>query len=127
MYENVATSLDHIVHEVDASGNVAMMNTSNVGVVGQQPSKVFMNGVLVFAYFKSTASNDYVKITDVTTGITTTQSLTHSNCSIAVAPNQQKVVVWSRISRVYIYSVGPTFNLLYVFNDSKNVYFDMTG
>jgi hypothetical protein len=126
-YDNILGNLQIRVHRVDILGNVVYMNTSTIGGVSAKPTKIFSNQFLVFTYYKSESGNDTVYITDITTQITNTVVLNHSNCSIAVTPNQQKVVIWSRISRVYIYSADLSFTHLYTFNGSKNAYFDMTG
>ena len=79
--------MKHLLFSIGFNASLAYQNTTKTTNNSYQPSKVFMNGPNIFAYFKSLSSQDWVKINNFATNTSKTINLTVSNCTILVSPN----------------------------------------
>ena len=120
------TVLEHLIWSIDRNGVVTFKNTT-VGFWGLiVPKLVFWKGNKIYTYMKRGIANDSIEITDITSNSSTVVTLNVTNCSVVVSPNREKVVVWDRHSRVYIYSTANNLTLEYIYNGSVIVYSSWT-
>lgn len=110
--------LKHIVYSADQNGISAQQSIVGDNSFTTSPSKVWIRDSIIYSYFRSAFSNDSVYITTIASNTSQLIILPCQACSVTVAPNKEKAIVWDRYSRLYIYSVGPSFTLLYTYNES---------
>jgi hypothetical protein len=97
---------------------VPTYNSCMTGNNGTLPSKVFINGDIVYRYYKSTSNaSDSIFVQPISNPSGDNYTFLHKNASITFSPNYQFAITWTANTQIYIYNTTG-FNLLYIFNQS---------